>query len=135
MYMPRGRPRKNPIIEEPKHETDDSTSSVSLPNPIDIPVPQATDIIENIRILGEKKGIYEMSDAELCTATWRGIVREYLLEGKHPTMILKASELLAKTAGCLYGGGGHDVSENTPVFINNTEIESVEGIDIEEDGV
>jgi hypothetical protein len=83
----------------------------------DIVVPDQKTVIENIRILGESKGIFEMNDAELCTAVWRGIVREYLIEGRHPTMVIKASELLAKTAGCLYGGGSKTASEGSPTFI------------------
>jgi hypothetical protein len=59
-----------------------------------------------------------MSDSELCKEVWRRIVREYLEEKAHPTMVLKASELLAKTAGCLYGGASiTDNAEMSPVFV------------------
>jgi hypothetical protein len=107
--MPRGRPKKKAVVEE--------TSSERLKSP-EI---TNTTVDEDIRIIGESKTIYSMSDGELCTAVWRGIIREYLTDGKHSSMILKASELLAKTAGCLYGGGTNTTGDGTPMFINDIE--------------
>jgi hypothetical protein len=105
VYMPRGRPKKKAVADE-------SSKNQEIAN---------SNVLDEIRIVGESKTIYTMSDGELCTAVWRGIIREYLTEGKHQSMILKASELLAKTAGCLYGGGTNTTGDGTPLFINDIE--------------
>jgi hypothetical protein len=105
--MPRGRPRK-------------TVSQDQLPRLESNNVNDRLGDIDNLRIAGESKGIREMNDSELCMAVWRGIIREYLVEGKHASMILKASELLAKAAGCLYGGGNiKGISDETPIFLDD----------------
>jgi hypothetical protein len=117
MYMPRGRPRKTASHEQLPHLESLESNKVSVNASV---TGRVLEDIENLRIVGESKGISEMNDSELCMAVWRGIIREYLVEGKHVSMILKASELLAKAAGCLYGGGNiKGIGDESPIFLDD----------------
>jgi hypothetical protein len=82
--------------------------------------PKTPKTLETLETLDSS--IFSMSDDELCKEVWRRIVKEYLEDGKHPTMVLKASELLAKTAGCLYGGSttAGNSDDTGLVFVNDT---------------